>query len=67
MSVTVRGMKISDDTKAARILNSNHDVTPPRPNGVKRFEIGNQTVYAFDQRNAERKAKLYPHLEIIGG
>lgn len=31
------------------------------------MSIGNQTVWALNRKNAERKAKLYPDKEIIGG
>lgn len=68
MSITVRGMNgIEDSPRISRILNSTHDVEPPRPNGLKPFEIGNQTVWALNKKNAERKAKLYPGKEIISG
>lgn len=71
MSITVRGMNFSNNPRnrgrEERILNSIHDVEPPRPKSLKRFEIGNQIVFALNKKNAERKAKLYPDKEIIGG
>ncbi len=66
MSVTLHRMKNIGE-KVQNILNTNWSmIEPPRPNGLKRFEVGDQTVWALNNKNAERKAKLYPHKEIIG-
>jgi len=57
-----------DSPRIEKILSTIHsNVEPPRPNGLKRFEVGNQIVFALNKKNAERKAKLYPDKEIIGG
>lgn len=65
MSITLHNMKGLSE-KIIRILRS-EPAESPRPNGVQRFEVGNQIVWALNKKNAERKAKLYPDKEIIGG
>lgn len=65
MSITLHNMKGLSE-KMIALLRS-EPAEPPRPNGVQRFEVGNQTVWALNKKNAERKAKLYPEKEIIGG
>lgn len=54
--INVTGMKIKDDSKEARILNSVHEASAPRPNGLKEFNINGQIVWALNYRNAVRKA-----------
>jgi hypothetical protein len=54
--------------RAETILSSQYsNIEAPRPNGLKRFEIGAQIVWALNEKNAIRKAKKYPHLSVIGG
>lgn len=66
MSVTLHGMKNLSD-RVIKILRTDFSaIESPRPNGLKRFEVGEQTVWALNRKNAERKAKLYPQKEIIG-
>jgi len=66
MSVTLHGMKNLSD-RIIKILRTDFSaIEPPRPNGLKRFEVGEQIVWALNRKNAERKAKLYPQKEIIG-
>ena len=67
MTITIRGMKNIDSPRIGKILNSTHDVEAPRPNGLKKFEIGDQIVWALNKENAERKAKLYPDQKVISG
>lgn len=67
MSITLHKMR-GIEGKTEKILGTNFMlIEPPRPNGVKIFYIGKQVVWALNQKNAERKAKLYPDKEIIGG
>lgn len=54
-------------TKSEKVFLAGANVQPPRPNGLKKFEIGNQIVWAFNMKNAIRKSKLYPHLDVVGG
>lgn len=68
MSVTLHKMKNLESPRISGILSTHYSlIEPPRPNGLKRFEVGNQVVWALNQKNAERKAKLYPNQEVIGG
>lgn len=67
MSVTLHRMK-NLGPRITDIMNTFYSrIQAPRPNGLKRFEIGEQSVWALNKRNAERKAKLYPGQEVIGG
>lgn len=53
---------------AGKILDTYHsNIEAPRPNGLKMFEIGEQTVWALNMKNAIRKSKLYPEKSVIGG
>lgn len=65
--ITVHNMKVHKDSREAHILKSTHQVEPPRPNGLQLFQVGEQQVWALNRKNAERKAKLYPDKDIIGG
>ena len=60
MSITLHKMKNLDASpRISGILSTHYSlIEPPRPNGVKRFEVGNQIVFALNRKNAERKAKL---------
>lgn len=55
MCITARGMKMAQDSKAALILNSNHEASAPRPNSLKWFE--DYGVWALNLKNAIRKTK----------
>lgn len=67
MSITLHRMK-GIEGRTQRVLGINYSlIEAPRPNGLKRFEVGEQIVSALNKKNAERKAKLYPDKEIIGG
>ena len=66
MSITLHKMN-GIEGRTERVLGTNYSlIEPPRPNGLKRFQIGDQIVFALNKKNAERKAKLYPDKEIIG-
>lgn len=66
MGITLHSMK-NIPYRVNKILGEyQSNVEPPRPNGLKRFEIGKQTVWALNMKNAIRKSKLYPELSIIG-
>lgn len=67
MCITLHKMK-NLGPRVEAILDTYHaNIETPRPNGLKRFEIGEQTVWALNRKNAERKAKLYPTQSVIGG
>lgn len=51
--ITVSTMNIRDE-RAARILNSVHEESAPRPNGLKWFE--EYGVWALNKKNAIRKS-----------
>lgn len=67
MSVTLHKMRNLNE-RITNVMSTFYSrIEPPRPNGLKKFQIGDQTVWALNKQNAERKAKLYPDKEIIGG
>jgi hypothetical protein len=67
MSITLYRMN-GIERRTERVLSINYSkIEAPRPNGLQRFQVGDQVVFALNKKNAERKAKLYPDKEIIGG
>lgn len=55
MGITLHNMK-NIGHRAEKILDTYHsNVVAPRPNGLKPFEVGRETVWALNMKNAIRK------------
>lgn len=65
MSISMHNMK-NIGPRVDKIMGEySANADKPRPNGLQRFDIGDQVVYAVNKKNAERKAKLYPDKKYI--
>lgn len=67
MMITHGSVTVNSKSREGKILASTPVSEPPRALSLLMYHIGTQVIWALNPRNAERKAKLYPDQEIIGG